>query len=164
MTAKEYTQSAPLWADDAMRFAMRVCGSRADSEDAVQESLLSLWRHRGEVAEESGRGYLLGATYRQLMMLFRRRATQREHADELRADGVQHADVSFDLRDAISRSLRSLSPQQRAVLQLRDVDGYSYREIGKTLDISVDQVQVYLFRARVAMRKQLKSMGYGTDQ
>ena len=53
---------------------------------------------------------------------------------------------------------------QRAILQLRDVEGYSYREIGETLSLSDSQVQVYLFRARVAMRKQLKLMGYDNNR
>ena len=40
------------------------------------------------------------------------------------------------------------------------MEGYAYHEIADTLGINENQVQVYLFRARVAMRKQLKTMGY----
>ena len=72
-------------------------------------------------------------------------------------------DTSFDLREAIERSLQHLPELQRAILQLRDVEGYSYREIGETLSLSDSQVQVYLFRARVTMRKQLKQMGYDNN-
>ncbi|MGX8713742.1 MAG: RNA polymerase sigma factor, partial [bacterium] len=46
---------------------------------------------------------------------------------------------------------------------LAHVEGYSYAEIGETLSLSDSQVQVYLFRARVTMRKQLKQMGYGVS-
>jgi len=55
----------------------------------------------------------------------------------------------------MSRALASLPEIQRSILQLRDVDGYSYKEIARMLDISDQQVQVYLFRARTAMRKKL---------
>lgn len=163
MTAKEYNTSAPLWADDAMRFAVRCGGSKADSEDAVQEALASLWQRRETVALARGKGYLLSATYRQLMSTFRHRAVQSGYAAELAGPSSQAPDERFDLREAIERSLAVLPEVQRAILQLRDVEGYSYAEIGETLGLNDNQVQVYLFRARVAMRKQLIKLGYGNN-
>ena len=164
MTAKEYNTSVRLWADDAMRFAVRCGGCKADSEDAVQEALASLWQRRETVTLEKGKGFLLSATYRCLMSMFRHQAVQRDHAAALAGPSTQAPDEGFDLREAIERSLGVLSEVQRAILQLRDVEGSSYREIGETLAISEDRVQVYLFRARVAMRKQLIKLGYGNNQ
>ncbi len=90
----------------------------------------------------------------------------RQHAEATQAlaQGYQDPDLRFDLREAIERSLQALPEVQRAILQLRDVEGYRYREIGETLSLSDSQVQVYLFRARVAMRKQLKLMGYDNNR
>lgn len=163
MTKSEYTRSVPTWANDAIRFAMRICGSKADSEDAVQEALLTLWQHCGEVDVSRGKGYLMSATYRQLMMTFRRIQTERAHAPALMTEDRQQANLQFDLQDAINRALTTLTPQQRAVLQLRDIEGYTYREVAEILKISEDTVQVTLFRARVNMRKQLKAEGYDSN-
>jgi RNA polymerase sigma-70 factor (ECF subfamily) len=41
---------------------------------------------------------------------------------------------------------------------LRDLEGYSYEEIGEMLSIPSVQVKVYLFRARLKIKKQLKGM------
>lgn len=89
-----------------------------------------------------------------------------EHAGTIResASVCQQPDESFDLKEAIENALVTLPEVQRAILQLRDVEGYSYREIGETLGLSDDKVQVYLFRARVSMRKQLKKMGYDNNK
>lgn len=164
MTAKEYSISVPCWADDAMRFAVRCGGNKADSEDAVQEALASFWQQHENVALERGKGFLLSTTYRRLMSTFRHQAVVTHHAAELMNQEPNAPDESFDLREAIERSMAALSDVQRAILQLRDVEGYSYAEIGETLAISEDRVQVYLFRARVAMRKQLIKLGYGNNQ
>ena len=164
MTAKEYNTSVRLWADDAMRFAVRCGGTKADSEDAVQDALASLWQQHESVALERGKGFLLSTTYRRLMSMFRHQAVQRDHAAELAAQESQAPDEGFDLREAIERALSVLPEVQRAILQLRDVEGYSYAEIGETLSLNADRVQVYLFRARVAMRKQLIKLGYGINQ
>ena len=161
MTAKEYNKGVRLWADDAMRFAMRCCNSRPDCEDAVQEALASLWSHRDEVSSAKGKSYLLSAAYRSLMMALRHRKVVQMHEQQTAVEITQKPDERFDLREALEKSLQVLPEVQRAILQLRDVEGYSYAEIGETLSLSDSQVQVYLFRARVAMRKQLKLMGYG---
>lgn len=164
MTATEYNKGVSLWADDAMRFAMRCCNSRSDCEDAVQEALASLWSHRDEVAAAKGKGYLLSAAYRSLMMTLRHNKVVQMYERQTVVETTQKPDERFDLREAIERSLQTLPEVQRAILQLRDVEGYSYSEIGETLSLSDSQVQVYLFRARVAMRKQLKTLGYGNDR
>ena len=163
MTAKEYNNCVACCADDVMRFAVRCCGRREDCEDAVQEALASLWSNREQVSATKGKSYLLSAAYRRLMSHFRHDAGVQEYAADVQAfnSEVCSPDTTFDLKDAIEQSLQALPEVQRAILQLRDVEGYSYAEIGETLSLSDKQVQVYLFRARVAMRKQLKTMGYG---
>jgi RNA polymerase sigma-70 factor (ECF subfamily) len=130
----------------------------------VQEALASLWSHRDEVPQAKGKSYLLSAAYRSLMMALRHDKVVQRHAEQVDVETVQMPDERFDLREAIEHSLQSLPEVQRAILQLRDVEGYSYAEIGETLSLSDSQVQVYLFRARVNMRKQLKQLGYDNDR
>lgn len=162
MTAKEYKHHTPGWADDALRFTLRCCPSRPDCEDAVQEALASLWTCHSSVSLSKGKPYLLGAAYRSLMHTLRHAKVERQHADTLRSRATDNLspDLRFDLREAIEQALQCLPEVQRAILQLRDVEGYSYHEIAETLQLSDSQVQVYLFRARVAMRKQLIKLGY----
>lgn len=164
MTAREYNDCVGRWADDVMRFAVRVGGSREDCEDAVQEAFAGLWKHRLNVPFEKGKGFLFTTAYRQLIGRLRHYKVERQHADALKVDESMEPDTRFDLREAINQALKTLPEVQRAILQLRDVEGYSYREIGEALELSDDRVQVYLFRARVAMRKQLIQMGYDNNQ
>lgn len=159
MTAKEYNNCWGQWADDVMQFAVRVCNDRADCEDAVQEAFAALWQHRGDVSVAKGKGYLISVTYRQLMHNFRRQRVGTRYASEAQPV-AQQPDTAFEIKEAIEQALHTLPEVQRAILQLRDVEGYAYNEIAEALDINENQVQVYLFRARVAMRKQLKTMGY----
>lgn len=164
MTAKEYNDCIALWADDVMRFAMRCGHNREDGEDAVQEAFAAMWTKRADVDRERGKSFLFSTVYRQMLWHIRDRKAERQHMEAMEVGGVQLPDTSFDLREAIERSLQGLPEVQRAILQLRDVEGYTYNEIGETLSLTADQVQVYLFRARVAMRKQLKQMGYDNNR
>ena len=54
----------------------------------------------------------------------------------------------------VVRQLINLLPEkQRTVVQLRDIEGKTYREISVVMGISEDQVKVNLFRARQTIKK-----------
>jgi RNA polymerase sigma-70 factor (ECF subfamily) len=58
-----------------------------------------------------------------------------------------------DLKDHLDEGLSRLSEIQRSVVLLRDYEGYSYIEIGDILNLNESQVKVYIYRARLALRK-----------
>ena len=55
MTAKEYNNCTNLWADDVMRFAVRICSDRTECEDAVQDAFAAMWESRENVSVEKGK-------------------------------------------------------------------------------------------------------------
>jgi RNA polymerase sigma-70 factor (ECF subfamily) len=62
----------------------------------------------------------------------------------------------FDLKEVIEKSLVTLTPMQRSIILLRDLEGYNYKEIGEILQLSESQVKVYLFRARQRIKDSIK--------
>ena len=64
----------------------------------------------------------------------------------------------FESQEVVDRAVSILPPLQKSIILLRDLEGYSYKEIGAILEISESQVKVYLFRARNKIRKQLKGL------
>jgi RNA polymerase sigma-70 factor (ECF subfamily) len=71
------------------------------------------------------------------------------------ADPALPTDARYDLRESASfaflRALEALTPQQRAVLVLRDVLDYSVREAADTLSLSEANVKTTHHRARRVM-------------
>lgn len=68
---------------------------------------------------------------------------------------------SYDfVQDLISK----LPKKQRIILQLREVEGYSYAEIAEVLQINQTAIRVSLSRARKQLRKELKKLhDYGLE-
>jgi RNA polymerase sigma-70 factor (TIGR02957 family) len=143
----------------AFAVAYRMLGTVSDAEDIVQETLLRL--HRALAAGEqidSPRGFVATVTTRlSIDQLRSARARREEYVGEWlpepiitdsTGDPSQRAEMLDSLSLAMLVLLESLSPEQRAVLLLRDVFDYGYDEIAAIVDKSEDNVRQLAARAR----------------
>ncbi len=139
--------------------AYRMLGSVAEAEDVVQEALLRV--HRALEAGEriqSPRAFLATVTTRLAIDELRSARARRERyvgewlPEPILTDSVddpaQHAETADSLSLALLVILESLSPEQRAVLLLRDVFDYGYDEIAGIVGKSQDNVRQLAVRAR----------------
>jgi RNA polymerase sigma-70 factor (ECF subfamily) len=62
---------------------------------------------------------------------------------------------SKDTSDLIGCLIAQLPTNQREVIHLRDVEGYSYQEIAIMLNLELNHVKVLLHRARTRVRQAL---------
>ena len=147
------------------RVAERILGSSDQANDAVQETLLTLWTTR-EVPSSLRSWLVRTVTHRSL---HRRRTDQRrrfwearaaehwkEHADACALCGPEEDVASRALRRDLDRALRALSEDQRLVVAMRAFGGLEYAEIASHLDLPVGTVRSRLNRARRALKEQLE--------
>ena len=150
----------------AFAIAYRMLGSVSEAEDVVQEALLRV--HRTLEAGEriaSPRAYVATVTIRMAIDELRSARARRERyfgewlPEPIVTDGLddpaRHAETADSLSLAMLVVLESLSPEQRAVLLLRDVFGYGYPEIAAIVGKSEDNARQLASRARrhVARRR-----------
>jgi RNA polymerase sigma-70 factor (ECF subfamily) len=65
--------------------------------------------------------------------------------------------VATETRDVIGRAIEALPANQRAVISLRDIEGWSSDEVRNALDLSEVNQRVLLHRARARVRRALES-------
>jgi RNA polymerase sigma factor (sigma-70 family) len=58
----------------------------------------------------------------------------------------------------VHRVIAALPEKYRTIMQLRDIDGYSYQEIAEILVIELSEVKINLHRARKTVREQLQKL------
>ncbi len=151
MTTREYNDCVRHYGDDLYRFALRYAGERMVAEDAVQDTFVILWERHKEVEAHRAKGWLIRLLYRRLINEHRHEEVRRKAELEHPGNWDQHE--GFELHDALQKALNQLPELQRVLLLMRDLEGYDYAEMAQQTGISVDQVGVYLFRARKTMKK-----------
>ena len=130
-----------------------------DAEDATQTAFLQAFGayERGSRPERP-RAWLLTIAEN----LRRRRFRSDRRAAEVPLDEALVAAPARDGRvEDLREALDALPLNQRAALVLREVAGLSYAEIARHLSLSVNAVQMLLFRARRSLREQLATSSRG---
>ena len=139
---------------DLMRTAALLAGSRQDGEDLLQAALERLLR-RGRWLDNPA-GYLRRTLYNLAVDGWRRQGAWRKKLVVIRADdSVRGEDViaAVDLRDALIRTLRMLTPQQRTVIVLRYWEQLSEAETAAVLGCSEGTVKSAASRGLRRMRE-----------
>jgi RNA polymerase sigma-70 factor (ECF subfamily) len=146
-------------------YAYRLSGNEADARDLTQEAFIRVFRAWRSF--QPGTSFL-SWIYRIVTNLYRDELRKRKgvYLQELPDDSMAHElprevrehDPIAQIHDrqlssAVAEALRQLTPDQRAVVLLADVEERSYQEIADIMACSIGTVRSRLHRARLQLRK-----------
>jgi len=142
------------------RFAYRLLANREEAEDIVQETFVRLWNKRTFLTEyKSIDAFAMIITKNLCIDTLKSRSRKLTDNDspfntveevtpyketEL-ADSVMNVNQIIDL----------LPEQQKMIIQLRDIEGYDFKEIADIMNLNINAVRVNLSRARKKVRDTL---------
>src|SRR6266853_971520 len=155
------------------RRAYRYLGNAADAEDAVQDALLSAYKHLNQFKGEAQMStWLTSIVTNCARMQLRRRPRQTQMSLEELFGEKQERTVSeilahpgpspedecrsAELHGHIQRCVEQLSPCLRKAFQLRDVDGLTTSEAAHILGVPDGTLKAQLARARAKLRRQMR--------
>ena len=154
------------------RLALRITQNRADAEDVVQETMMKVWNRRGEWQQiESMEAFCLTVCRNVSLDKLRRVDRQVLSLEDTPTeaggfDPIDHSHsanpeqqaVQRDRLQQVRRIISQLPEKQRSCMQLRDIEGKSYRDIATILGITEQQVKVNIFRARQTVKEKMMSV------
>lgn len=129
----------------------RICGPIAlqDGPDAAQEAMIKILRGIGGLRDPAALyGWARVVAVREAVRVARQRSgVFPAELSDVRAPGDQQLGV--DIADTLTR----LTPEHRAVLVLRVIEGLTEEQAGQVLSVPAGTVRSRLFRARTSFRK-----------
>ncbi len=154
--------------DKLYRIALRITLDAAEAEDIVQDTLIKVWNKREEWAQlNSIEAYCI--TICKNLSLDRSQKKEAQHL-ELN-ESLQNRPDSFTpyehltIQESIGlfhELIKELPQVQQDIIQLREIEEKSYKEIAHILNLTEEQVKVYLFRARQRIKKRYtETQNYG---
>ena len=132
--------------------------SKDEAKDVVQDVFEKLWIHRKQIEASKAKSWMFTTAHNTMINRLNRKG-RIQLTDQIGMyDRPKNVRNEFEMNQLVERAVGILPPLQKSIILLRDLEGYSYKEIGAILDLTDSQVKVYLFRARKKIKKQLKGM------
>ncbi|MGV3615855.1 MAG: RNA polymerase sigma factor [Fimbriimonas sp.] len=157
--------------------AYRLTGSRADAEDLTQEAFYRAYRsfsdYEGDRPFENWIFRIVTRLYLDLLRNRRRRIRAVSYDTPLN-QGSGDENLYFEMPDSgpnpeetmlqhtfsedLQKALNSLSPEQRLLITLADVEGVPYQEIADMMDKPVGTIRSRLHRTHKLIRSRLEQI------
>jgi RNA polymerase sigma-70 factor (ECF subfamily) len=141
--------------DRIWTIARRIMGNDADAADATQEAMLGVVRGLPRFDGRSAFTTWLYRVVTNACLDELRRRSRRPRPVDVLPDTAPHLDPDVGERMAIDAALRTLSPEFRAAVVLRDVAGLDYATIAEVLGIPPGTVRSRIARGRSSLAAEL---------
>ncbi len=139
------------------RLAEAMIGDRDAAEDVLQEAFISAYRSLGS-CREPGRFKAWACrivTNRCRDALRRRPMVSIDQVEVAAKDAADAPAEDSELADQLQRAMGQLTPEQREVFVMKEVEGRSYEEMAELLDMKIDALRMRVMRAKNVLRKAL---------
>ena len=156
--------------NELFRLALRITLNRVEAEDVVQETMIKVWNRRDRWDElESIEAFCL-TICRNIAIDKTRKAENQNQSltdehdapDRSYSSNPEEQAMQQDRVRLVRRLIDNLPEKQRSVMQLRDIEGKSYKEIAQILAISEELVKINIFRARQTIKQKfIETEKYG---
>jgi len=169
--------------DALYNFAFHLTNNEEDAHDLVQDTFLKAYRFINSYQQgTNAKAWLFKILKNSFINEYRRKTRQPNEVDyedfvtyheSDEAAPVGDLDLRDDLfrgllGDEVTRALNDLPVDFRTVILLCDVEGFSYEEIAKIVDIPIGTVRSRLHRARNLLKENLRQyamkMGYNENR
>ena len=146
------------------RLALRITLNREEAEDVVQDTLIKVWNDRDRWQElDSIEAYSLTIARNLSLDRIKKMENQNDSLEEQNTERLDENTstpsermIQKDKLNIVKNIIDELPEKQRSCLQLRDIEGKSYKEIADILSITEDQVKVNIFRARQTVKQRFQ--------
>ena len=168
---EQFNEMVEAYSTMAYNIALRMLRNTADAEDAVQEAFISAYRAFPKFKGQSKLStWLYRIVVNACLMKIRKEQVRSKYLTNTGYDDTvvnnwrdttspnepERAALNSELRDVLDQGLSRLSPDIRAAVVLRDVQGFTTEEAASTLELTVPSLKARLHRGRVLLRKYLE--------
>ena len=149
------TYSGLVWS-----LTRRMCPNKEDAEDAVQDIFIDIWKNAGRFDENQASETTFIAMIARRRLIDRLRKNQRQpnvdSFEDILAEPADYSNqqmqISVEANEA-AEAMKILRPEQRQILHLSIVQGFSHQEISDALQMPLGTVKTHARRGLIEVRE-----------
>lgn len=161
------------YGEELKKLSFRITGSRDDSLECLNDTLMQAWKTVGTVRPDNLRAYLAKVIRNVSIDCLKKRKTQKRNAVSIALEelgdclpdasrGSEFFEVIDEdtLSEEINRWLAGIGKEKRVIFVRRYFKMETAREIAKSLGTNEGSLRVQLLRLRCSLKEYLESKGY----
>jgi len=166
---RAFEELVKMYQDRIYALSYQLTGNHADAEDLAQNTFIKAYRALPKFRNEADFGTWLHRIAVNLSINEKRKRrpdvsldnpvqTRDGEMPRMVASDTESPEEAYENKEfsgMVRRALKELSVEHRAVLVLREMQGYSYDEIAVMLDCSLGTVKSRINRARQTLKKEI---------
>jgi len=130
-----------------------------EAEEVVQDSFIKLWQAK-ESGKKQTKAWLYQVARNQCLDILRRRQHEMKYQKHNSLNLVEERSacdelINNELSEHINRAIENLTEPYKSLIVLREISQLSYQQLAEVLDLNVQQIKVYLHRARNTLKQAL---------
>lgn len=165
-SSEAFEQLYSRYADVLYGYLVRLVKSEASATDILQETFVRVWVNRSNLNPAlSFRSFLFKIATNLVYDFYRKAAhdkkLQRHIKDSMNMD-YRHVEEVFQQKDdakLLHQMIDLLPPQRKQVFQLVKLEGMSYDEVSRTMNISISTISDHMVKANKFLRLHIQRAG-----
>jgi len=158
ITQSDFNKAVEINSDRLYGYMLKLVKDKDEAKNWVQEAFTILWENRAKVDPANTKSFLFTTAYRKMVDNYRRQKIGAAITAEITRNELSAHSTQYDKKQLLDLAFSQIGDQYKALILLRDYEGYDYQSIAEISGVSLSAVKVNLFRARKAMKDALTEL------
>lgn len=163
MTTEEFKNNVIPYSRKLYPMLFRILKDEEETRDALQDLMVKLWNRKDELEKCSNQSaYIITvAKNYSFDLLKKKRPVAMDETQEFRMLNIESREPGIDIKERFEQVrsvINSLPEKYRIVIQMRDVDGFSFDEMKEVTGYEVANLRVILSRARQKVKEEVEKI------
>lgn len=163
MTAEEFKNKVIPYSVKLFPMLFRILKNEEETRDALQDLMLKLWNKKTDLEQCSNlSAYVITAAKNHSFDLLKKSRPNLMNSDTeqqlLRIEAPGIDPEKKERLETVHRVIGRMPEKYRTVIQLRDIDGFTFEEIKEMTGLEVPNIRVILSRARLKVKEEVEKI------
>ncbi|MBR1775395.1 MAG: RNA polymerase sigma factor [Bacteroidales bacterium] len=158
MSGKEYNKCVDDYSEMLFKYFVKNISDKESAQDLTQDAFLALWKRHNEIEISKAKAFLFISAHNLMINYINYTKKQLIIKNDWSKKEIGFEEMAFENKNLVNHLIEKLPAVMKECIVLRDLQGFSYKQIAQITEMTEENVKINVFRARMQLKKILMSM------